>query len=106
MMEIKRTITESGELVVTLNGDFDAVSVPEVRPELETIAETDPQQQVVLDLRQVSFIDSSGIGAIVFLYKRLKAEGRKLELSGVRGQPKQLLELLRIHQVIATSEAS
>ena len=106
MMDIKRTITESGELVVTLNGDFDALSVPEVRPELETIAATDPQQQVVLDLRQVSFIDSSGIGAIVFLYKRLKAEGRKLELSGVRGQPKQLLELLRIHQVIATSEAS
>ncbi|PSW05750.1 STAS domain-containing protein [Photobacterium lipolyticum] len=99
-MDIKRTITECGDLIVKLNGDFDALSVAEIRPDFEAIT-AEVQQQIILDLRQVGFIDSSGIGAIVFLYKRLKAEGRGLELTGARGQPKQLLELLRIHQVIS-----
>ncbi|MGF1756762.1 STAS domain-containing protein [Photobacterium sagamiensis] len=100
-MDIKRTITECGDLIVKLDGDFDALSVAEIRPDFEAITAEDQQQQIILDLRQVGFIDSSGIGAIVFLYKRLKAEGRGLELTGARGQPKQLLELLRIHQVIS-----
>lgn len=100
-MEIKRTITECGDLLIKLIGDLDALSVSEIRPEFESIAEDKQQQQIILDLEKVGFIDSSGIGAIVFLYKRLKADGRGLELMGARGQPKHLLELLRIHQVIS-----
>ncbi|MGF1725423.1 STAS domain-containing protein [Photobacterium nomapromontoriensis] len=100
-MEIKRSVTECGDLIVKIFGDLDALSVSEIRPDFELIAEDKQQQQIILDLEQVGFIDSSGIGAIVFLYKRLKADGRELELMGARGQPKHLLELLRIHQVIS-----
>jgi anti-anti-sigma factor len=49
---------------------------------------------------QVSFLDSSGVGVIVFLYKRLKAQNRGFEIDGARGQPQELMELLRIDKVI------
>jgi anti-anti-sigma factor len=99
-MDLQANMTEFGGWVVNLKGDLDALSVPHLRGDLEAIVEDTDKQQVVLDLSRVDFIDSSGIGAIVFLFKRLKAQRRVLELSGVRDQPKQLLELLRIHQVI------
>ncbi len=43
---------------------------------------------VALDVSKVTFIDSSGVGGLVFLYKRLNAKGCKLELSGLAGQPR------------------
>ena len=100
-MELTRTVTECGDLIVKLTGDLDALSISAIRPELEQIAEGEHPPQIIIDLEQVGFIDSSGIGAIVFLFKRLKSGGRCLTLIGARGQPKHLLELLRIHQVIS-----
>lgn len=99
-MNIKQRMTGKDDLWVDLQGDFDALGVPDIRQALEAIAEEEQAGRVVMNLTDVDFIDSSGIGAIVFLFKRLKAQQRVLELSGVRNQPKQLLELLRIHQVI------
>ena len=54
----------------------------------------------VIDLRGVTFIDSSGIGAIVFLFKRLRAANRELMLVGVHGQVRELIELLRVDHAL------
>ena len=55
---------------------------------------------VLVDMSAVDELDSSGIGALVFLYKRLKVENRKLGLLGVKGKPSELLSMLRINQTI------
>ena len=93
-------------VVVRLNGEMDAVGCAHVRPDLEQITHSDANTDVVLDLSLVSFLDSSGVGVIVFLYKRLKAQGRNLEICGVRGQPQELMDLLRIDQVIRVNRVS
>lgn len=84
---------------LTLDGSFDAESVAHLRPVFDSIA-SESGSNIVIDMSNVSFIDSSGIGGIVFLYKRLVATGRTLSLYGVQGQPLQLLEFLRIPRVI------
>ena len=71
-------------------------------PRLEQITGTE-HSNVELDLSQVSFLDSSGIGAIVFLYNRLKAQERSLMIVGVQGQPQELMKLLRIDSAIPVS---
>jgi stage II sporulation protein AA (anti-sigma F factor antagonist) len=88
------------QLVVHLAGEFDAEGASQTRPELERIATDTHTDSVVVDLNGVTFLDSSGIGAIVFLFKRLKANNRQLRLSGAHGQPAELLQLLRIHKAI------
>ena len=90
---------EASHLVVVLEGEFDALAVAELRPELEQIQQ-EHVGNVVVDLSEVSFIDSSGIGALVFLYKRLVERGSNLALLGVNGQPLELLRMLRIDRVI------
>ena len=96
--------TPSGELVVELRGEMDAHGCTKIRLELEQITNTE-NINVVIEMSQVSFLDSSGIGAIVFLYKRLKARNRTLVITGVQGQPQELMKLLRIDSAIPVTAA-
>ena len=99
-MKIDLINTDDGDLVIKLGGDFDAAGSAEIRPRLESVAMQAAPQHVFMDLRGVTFIDSSGVGAIVFMYKRLLEKSRQLRLVGAQGQPRELLELLRIHKAI------
>lgn len=87
--------------VVTLpiHDEFDAHFARQMEPEFESLSQTE-ESELILDLTQVQFIDSCGIGAIVFLYKRLKSRDKKLRLLNVNGQPRQLMQMLRIDKVI------
>ncbi len=105
-MEIYTDTPKHDELTTYLSGDFDALNINQIRQQLEDIASQNEANRIVLDLSHVNFIDSSGIGAIVFLFKRLHKEKRQLELIGAQGQPRQLLELLRIHQAMPVTWAS
>lgn len=86
-------------IALTLANEFDAYAAKQLEAYFETLSQTE-QTEVILDLTQVSFIDSCGIGAIVFLYKRLRSRGRTLRLLNVNGQPRQLMNMLRIDKVI------
>ena len=101
-MLTQNTLTSDGNALLHLKGEFDAPGTQSVRNQLEAVVELDQHEHVVLDLSHVIFIDSSGVGAIVFLFKRLKQQNRSLEIIGVQGQPRELFELLRIHKAIPT----
>jgi anti-anti-sigma factor len=85
--------------LVELEGEFDASIAADARLRFETLA-NETQDDVVLDLAAVRFIDSSGVGAIVFLIKRLRARGRKLVIRNASGQPADLLKMLRVHLAV------
>ena len=94
---------DANNLEIRLNGDLDALGAKSIREDLEKIAEdTGTSQHVVLNLEDVPFIDSSGIGAIVFLFKRLKVQQRNMSITGVKGQPAELFRMLRVHKAIPT----
>jgi anti-anti-sigma factor len=84
--------------VVSVSGDFDVNTVGDAKELFEALAVQG--SDVIVDLTDVRFIDSSGIGAIVFLYKRLVAQQKNMALVGVKGQPKELLDILKISQTI------
>jgi anti-sigma B factor antagonist len=64
-------------LVIAPAGELDFASVGAFRDALADAAvRTDPG--VVVDLSDVSFIDSSGLGALVDLHSRLQRESRQL----------------------------
>lgn len=85
--------------VVKLSDDFDSNLAEEARKEFKRIT-TPSTKNVILDLKNVEFIDSSGVGAIVFLYKRLRCEGFDLTISHPQEQPYELFKLLRIDKII------
>lgn len=54
--------------------------------------------RVVLDLSQVSFIDSSGLGAVVAAMKQLEG-GRRLELAALTPNVQKVFRLTRMDRV-------
>lgn len=81
-----------------VDGDMDAATMKVQRPIFEELAEAG--DDVVIDMKSVEFIDSSGVGAIVFLYKRLLENKHKLTLENLAGQPLQLLTYLRLDGLV------
>ncbi len=89
-------------LCINLSGDFDALAVEELRNEFDSLSEQ--QQDIIIDMQNVEFIDSSGIGAIVFLFKRLRSQNLNMSITGVHGQPLELMRYLRIDKCISLFE--
>lgn len=90
--------------VLAVSGNLDSLTVPEVRPVIEKIVSSGTRK-VALDLSGLEVIDSSGIGAIVSLFKRVRSLGGDVKIVGVRGQPREILRLLgleRAFDIVAT----
>ena len=75
------------------------MSVVELRPIIGELGEERPTQ-VVVDLSRLRLIDSSGVGAIVAMFKVVRAYGGKLVVTGVRDQPLAILRLLHLDRVL------
>ena len=78
--------------------DMDAHGMGNLRATLEELAGSG--DDILLDLGDVTFIDSSGVGGIVFLFKRLTSARKSLTLKNVGGQPFRLLTHLGMGQLL------
>lgn len=58
----------------------------------------DENKEVVLDLGNVEFIDSVGLGAIVTCLREARAEGREIKLCRTSKQVQSLFELVNLHK--------
>jgi anti-sigma B factor antagonist len=93
------TRTDQEELtILRISGSLDALSTPELRPTIEALV-AEKRGAVTVDLSELRIIDSSGVGAIVSLYKRMRAVGAKVEVVGLRDQPLAIFRLLRLDRI-------
>lgn len=72
----------SKHTVLTLDGEIDLAAAPAVRASLASIVNDKLGRDVVIDLRDVTFMDSTGVGALLSAYRRLKLQQRALVLAG------------------------
>lgn len=88
----------AGALAVRVDQDrIDAASSIQFKDQMRQVTHG-AQGRVVLDLAQVAFIDSSGLGAIVAAMKALGPD-QKLELSGLTPTVKKVFRLTRMETV-------
>ncbi len=91
--------TDSGdETELRIEGSLDALSTPELRPIIDAVV-AEKRPKVTVNLAGLRLIDSSGVGAIVALYKRLRAQGGQVKVAGLRDQPLAIFRLLRLDRV-------
>jgi anti-anti-sigma factor len=83
-----------GVLVLTLRGEVDLASTPQLKTELRRAEVTDTAM-VVVDLAGVAFTDSSGLHVLLSARERLRRKGRPLSLSRISPPVRRLLELTR-----------
>ena len=94
------TSRANGVVSLQIEGELDAVTVAQIRPAIDAlVAERLPI--VVVDVSRLRLIDSSGVGALVFLYKHAKEYGGVVTVQGLRDQPLSIFKLLRLDRVLA-----
>jgi anti-sigma B factor antagonist len=86
--------------VLRISGSLDALSTPELRPIIDALV-AEKRPVITVDLSDLRLIDSSGVGAIVSLYKRMRALGAKVEVVGLRDQPLAIFRLLRLDRIFS-----
>jgi len=91
--------THNDPAVLCIGGELDALSANDLRPVIGRIGEDRPSRLLV-DLSRLRLIDSSGVGAIVSLFKLVKAYGGAMSVEGVREQPLTILRLLQLDRVL------
>jgi anti-sigma B factor antagonist len=84
--------------VLRISGSLDALSTPELRPTIDALV-AEKRPRITVDLSDLRLIDSSGVGAIVSLYKRMRALGAKVEVVGLKDQPLAIFRLLRLDRI-------
>ncbi|HEX3032706.1 MAG TPA: anti-sigma factor antagonist [Bacillota bacterium] len=108
MVILKLGLEMTGNILVArVAGELDMRVTPEFRDRLDTALENEMAGKLLLNLSEVSFIDSSGLGAILGRYKRLTQVGGKLAIAAPQPQVKRILELsgiLRIMNCYATEK--
>lgn len=84
--------------VIKLNGNLNATSAPEFRQNISDILEIGARI-VLVDFKDVTFMDSSGLGALVLAFKTLRAADTQLVLCSINEQVRILFELTNMDKV-------
>ena len=89
-----------GRLTVEVSGELDHHGAGELMAKLTERLESDLPRECVLDLRELKFMDSSGIAVMMRVTKRMRALGGRLRVENVREQPRRVIEASGIGKII------
>jgi anti-sigma B factor antagonist len=86
-----------GAAVVKLAGEVDMSHSPGVHQALVEVLEKRPGR-LVIDLTEVSYMDSSGVGILVDALRRVRVSGGKLVLVAVAPRVLSVLQITKLDQ--------
>lgn len=93
------TETIGDVVLVSIHSDhLDASVTDELKRDMTPLLEA--HAKVVLDMSELRFVDSAGIGAILSCLRRLSAKDGDLKLCGVTKPVRASFEIARMHRII------
>ena len=93
-MDLK--IRKNGEIyIIDVNGEMDLYNSYKLK-ELVTKMLEKNVKTFIINLEQVDYIDSSGIGALIYICSTMKKMNLKFAISNVHGSVKKVIELTKL----------
>jgi len=96
-MELHETCHDGIRTVTVPEARIDAAAALRFKDAMRAVTADGPDH-VILDLSQVNFVDSSGLGAIIAAMKQMGA-GRRLDLAGLTPDVAKVFRLTRMDTV-------
>ncbi len=94
----------SGDVaIVTVSGELDLGLCVKLAPELNRVMRS-AARAVVIDLEDVSLVDSSGIALLLNAFRRLDHAGRRLAIACPKGSPRRAFELAALERHLPMHE--
>jgi anti-anti-sigma factor len=86
------------ETTLFLDGQLDATSAQDFEALADALV-AEGRHQVVVDMTELSNLESPGVAALIGLYKRTRERGGEVRIVGIQGQPLAMFKLLRFDKV-------
>ena len=90
-----------GYTYIEFYGDIDDTVCPKYRKEIGDLIEFNKNNDMIFDFKEVTFIDSSGIGLILGRYNQLKSHRKKLYVCQTNSQIQKLFKISGIYTIIS-----
>lgn len=94
-----KTVRQGRTIVAHLAGELDQHSSEQVRDELDGILDDESVKRIEFDLKDVTFMDSSGIGVILGRYKRLKPRGGSMGVMNAKPGIDRILRMSGVYRI-------
>lgn len=99
-MDLRLRVRAQNDIItLEVSGEIDLHSAPQLRAELVNVTEGSVPR-IVVDLAEVTFIDSTGIGAIVGGLKRAREKGGTLVFANAQQRVHRVFEITGLLQAL------
>lgn len=93
-MQVSSSVVDNRP-VVTVSGDVDLRTSPRLRSVLLEAAQK-TSGTLLIDLSDVNYMDSSGVGTMVYVKREVERGGRRLVLVGLQPRVRSVLEITHL----------
>lgn len=91
--------------VVLLSKALTAATVDPFRDQLSSWQESEPDvKNYVIDLVNVDFMDSAGLGTLIAVLKRISESGGDMKIANLQKKPRMVFEITRAYKVFEIYE--
>ena len=91
--------------VVQINKALTAATVDMFRDQLASWIEAEREvKNYVIDLGQVDFMDSAGLGTLIAVLKRISEQGGDMKIANLQKKPRMVFEITRAYKVFEIYE--
>ena len=94
--------TGQESVIVVLNGDLDLATAPKLRQELADLADCDAID-LVIDLANLEFIDSSGISVLVEALEHMRSRGGTLVVRNPNPMARKIFEITGLTEYLSVT---
>jgi stage II sporulation protein AA (anti-sigma F factor antagonist) len=91
-------------LIVRLKGELDHHTAEAVKVRMEQAITKDQLTHIILSLKDLNFMDSSGLGVILGRYKQINAKGGKMVVCEISPAVHRLFEMSGLFKILSIQE--
>ena len=101
-MELKVDLRREEEtLFVDLQGDLDINSNKELKEKVNSV---EGVKKIIVNCENLSYVDSTGLGAFISIYKNIKEKGEELVITGLKPHIKKIFLITDLDKVFEIEE--
>lgn len=92
-----------GATIVQVHGEIDMEVADEVLATLRSTLDGEPPERIIVDLYDVTLLDSTGVGALVAAYKEAAERGIRLVVINPRGIVQRVLRIAGVLDTLSST---
>jgi stage II sporulation protein AA (anti-sigma F factor antagonist) len=94
----------NNKLVIRIDGDIDHHTCEEIRNKIDNEITRRNPKNIIFDMKNVNFMDSSGIGVVIGRYKLIMDKGGIAAMINIKPQIKRVYDICGLKKIIPIYE--